>query len=245
MRSLVMAAALLLFGASAQADGRPVLVELFTSQGCSSCPAADSFMEELVRTDGVVALTYPVDIWDYLGWRDTLAAHEYSVRQQTYAPNLPSRSVYTPQMVIGGIGDVVGSRRDDALAMIAAHAAKETPSAAIALTASDTALVVEIAESQRLLGVEATVTVARLSSRVSVDIGGGENAGRTIVYSNVVRELAPVGAWRGEALRLEIPLAGETGQTADRIAVFVQRNGQGPVLGAAIIDLAHAEAAAP
>ena len=103
MRSLVMAAALLLFGASAQADGRPVLVELFTSQGCSSCPAADSFMEELVRTDGVVALTYPVDIWDYLGWRDTLAAHEYSVRQQTYAPNLPSRSVYTPQMVIGGI----------------------------------------------------------------------------------------------------------------------------------------------
>lgn len=245
MRSLVMAVALLLFGAAAQAGGRPVVVELFTSQGCSSCPAADSFMEELARTDGVVALTYPVDIWDYLGWADTFARHEYSLRQQTYAPNLPSRSVYTPQMVIGGIGDVVGSRRDDALAMIAAHAAKETPSAAITLTAQDTALRVEIAESQRLLGVEATVSVARLASRLSVDIAGGENAGRTVVYSNVVRELAPVGTWRGEALRLEVPLAADVGAPFDRIAVIVQRNGQGPILGGAIIDLARTAAAAP
>ena len=238
MRILIAAAAALVFSAAALAGPRPVVVELFTSQGCSSCPPADAFMEELTKTDGVVAVTFPVDIWDYLGWRDSFARHEYSVRQQTYAPNLPSRSVYTPQMVVGGIGDVVGSRRDDALAMIAAQSAKEMPGADVALSLYEDTLVIEIPESPKLLGVEATIWVARVAGSRAVDIGGGENAGKSITYSNVVRDLSPIGVWRGEAVRLEAPAKAEIGDSYDRLAVIVQRNDQGPILGAGIIDLA-------
>jgi hypothetical protein len=238
MRILLTAAVALLLGATASAAGRPVVVELFTSQGCSSCPPADAFMEELTRTPGVVALTFPVDIWDYLGWADTFAKHEFTLRQQVYAPNLPSRSVYTPQMVIGGMGDVVGSRRDDALAMIAAQTAKEMPGADVTLSVYDDTLVIEIPESHPLLGVEATIWVARLAASRSIEIGGGENTGKTITYSNVARELAPIGLWRGEAVRLEAPAKSAVGEPADRLAVIVQRNDQGPILGAAIIDLA-------
>ena len=241
MRILLTAAVALSLSATAfataAAGARPVVVELFTSQGCSSCPPADAFMEELTKTDGVVAITLPVDIWDYLGWRDSFAKHEFTVRQQTYAPNLPSRSVYTPQMVVGGMGDVVGSRRDDALQMIAAQAAKDMPGAEVKLSLFEGTLVIEIPESQKLLGVEATIWVARLASSRAVEIGGGENSGKSITYSNVARELTPIGLWRGEAVRLEAPAKSEIGEAYDRLAVIVQRNDQGPILGAAIIDL--------
>ena len=159
------------------------------------------------------------------------------MRQQTYAPNLPSRSVYTPQMVVGGMGDVVGSRRDDALQMIAAQAAKDMPGAEVKLSLFEGTLVIEIPESQKLLGVEATIWVARLASSRAVEIGGGENSGKSITYSNVARELTPIGLWRGEAVRLEAPAKSEIGEAYDRLAVIVQRNDQGPILGAAIIDL--------
>ena len=98
-------------------------------------------------------------------------------------------------------------------------------------------LVIEIPESQKLLGVEATIWVARLASSRAVEIGGGENSGKSITYSNVARELTPIGLWRGEAVRLEAPAKAEIGETYDRLAVIVQRNDQGPILGAGIIDL--------
>ncbi len=225
----------LLLGVPVPAAARPVLVELFTSQGCSSCPEADGMMQELAQRGDVVALTLPVDIWDYLGWTDTFAQHTFTERQQAYALGLPSRSVYTPQIVVGGIGDVVGSRHDDVRAMIAAHLAKEMPGADIRLTRTPSSIIIEIAESPQLKGVEAMVMAARLTASSAVNITGGENSGKTVTYTNVVRELAAIGAWSGDAAKIELPLQGASSEGQDRIAVFVQREGQGPVLGAAII----------
>lgn len=216
------------------------MVELFTSQGCSSCPPADAFMQELVHQDGVVALTLPVDIWDYLGWKDSLARRDFSVRQQAYSPSLPSKSVYTPQMVIGGMADVVGSRRDDAEEIIKAQGEKSSAGADITLTLEGDTLQVAVAPSQELLGADATVYLARVASSRMVEIGDGENKGKTLSYSNVVRELSPIGVWHGDAAKLEAPLKADIGEPYDRLAVFIQRGEQGPIVGVAMIDIPQA-----
>jgi hypothetical protein len=240
MRGLTWIAGALILGASAgltAAAERPVLVELFTSQGCSSCPPADRFMNELTKRPGVVALTMPVDIWDYLGWKDTFAKHEFSLRQQAYAPGLPSRSVFTPQMVVGGIADVVGSRRDEATGLIDAQANGDVPGATVTLTLSGDNAIIDIPAADAFKDASATVWVARVLSEHQVDIGDGENRGKVIVYSNIVRDLSPAGMWHGEALRLEVPARQNTGETYDRLAVFVQQGETGAVLGAALIDV--------
>lgn len=242
MRLFAFLAGALMFGApvflsAAAAGERPVLVELFTSQGCSSCPPADSFMEELSATEGVVALTLPVDIWDYLGWKDSFAKRAFSLRQQAYAPTLPSRSVFTPQMVIGGKTDVVGSRRAEALERIREVAADAGPAVALKLSLEGEKAVVELPATPELSGADATIWVARVLSKRAVNIGDGENRGKVITYSNIVRDLSPAGMWRGEALRLDVPARVDMGETYDRLAVFVQRGQTGMILGAAIIDV--------
>jgi len=246
MRLFALLAGALIFGAPAvSAADRPVLVELFTSQGCSSCPPADGFMNDLTKMDGVVALTLPVDIWDYLGWKDTFAKRAFSLRQQAYAPGLPSRSVFTPQMVIGGIADVVGSRRDEAMGLIHAQANGDVPGAAVTLTLSGDNAIIEIPETAAFKDASATVWVARVLSQREVNIGDGENRGKVIVYSNIVRDLSPAGMWHGEALRLEVPARQNSGETYDRLAVFVQTGETGPVLGAALIDIPTAGPGTP
>lgn len=238
MRLFALLAGALIIGAPAvSAAERPVLVELFTSQGCSSCPPADAFMHELTKMQGVVALTLPVDIWDYLGWKDSFAKRTFSLRQQAYAPTLPSRSVFTPQMVIGGIADVVGSRREEAMGLIEAQANGDVAGAALTLTLSGDAAIIEIPENPAFRNADATVWVARVLSQREVNIGDGENRGKVIVYSNIVRDLTSAGTWQGEALRLDVPARLNTGETYDRLAVFVQQGETGPVLGAALIDV--------
>lgn len=246
MHRLILAAAVLAFGAAAHAADRPVVVELFTSQGCSSCPPADKFMEELAARPGVVALTLPVDIWDYLGWTDSFAKHEYSVRQQGYAPHMPSRSVYTPQMVIGGSADVVGSRRDDALALIETVSAPGNPGANLSLTINGDVLAVDLTAPPEMAGTKATVWLARLLSRREVTIGGGENSGKTITYSNIVRELSPIGAWDGAtSATFQAPLRLDGAEPCDRLAVFVQKDELGPIVAAGLIDVPGAVTAGP
>jgi len=246
MRNLVLAAAAVWFAATAaQAADRPVVVELFTSQGCSSCPPADKFMEELAAKPGIVALTLPVDIWDYLGWRDSFAKHEYSLRQQAYAPHLPSRSVYTPQMVIGGSADVVGSRRDDALALIDTVSAPANPGADLTLAIDGETLTADLTASPTMAGTKATVWLARVLSRHEVAIGGGENSGKTIVYSNIVRELSAVGTWDGaETAKFQVPVHADIGEPYDRLAVFVQKDELGPILAAGMIAVPAVQQAA-
>lgn len=237
MRILPFIAATVLFAGSAAAGDKAVVVELFTSQGCSSCPPADKFMEELAATPGVVALTLPVDIWDYLGWRDSFAKRQFSLRQQAYAPKMPSKEIYTPQMVIGGVSDVIGSHREDARELIKARADAPYEAADIALSLEGGTLTITLPPNPDIQGAKVTVWLARVLSRREVNVGDGENRGKVIAYSNVVRELIPLGSWDGQAATLTAEARSDIGENYDRLAVFVQEDDQGAILGAATIAL--------
>jgi hypothetical protein len=185
----------LLFWQGAEAAGvkQPVLVELFTSQGCSSCPPADQILGDLQKRDDVIALSFSIDYWDYIGWRDTLASHENTLRQQAYEKVLPSHRVYTPQVVVDGVDDVVGNQRSELFSAVDERVretlGKRLP---IALSQSGDEVQVRIGA---LPGVRqsATVWLAHTLSSRTVNIASGENTGRVITYHNVVRGFAAVG----------------------------------------------------
>ncbi len=216
---------------------QPILVELFTSQGCSSCPPADQILGQIKGREDVVALSFNVDYWDYIGWRDTLAKHENTLRQQAYEKVLPSRRVYTPQMVIDGVQDVVGNQRKDVLDAIARRlgdvAGKRTT---VSLSQSGDTVEVQISTMPGLKA-PATVWLAHTLSSRTVNIASGENGGKTVTYTNVVRDFAAVGKWAGEAVTLELPARGTPGENTDGVAVWVQAGNPGPVLGAAQLKL--------
>lgn len=226
--------ALLLWPALAgNVQKQPILVELFTSQGCSSCPPADQILGELQKRDDVVALSFSIDYWDYIGWRDTLASHENTLRQQAYEKTLPSHRVYTPQMVVDGVQDVVGNQRRDVLDVIAQRV-KETRGKRVPVS-----IMQKGDEVQVQIGAgpapspSATVWLAHTLSSRTVNIAKGENSGRVITYHNVVRGFSAVGMWSGQAITLELPAQGRQGEITDGVAVWVQASKQGPVLGAA------------
>jgi len=224
----------------AQADPRgPVVVELFTSQGCNSCPPADALLGELAVRDDILALTYNVDYWDYLGWKDTLASRVWTERQHAYRRSLSGRYVYTPQLVIGGRAHVVGSDRREALRGIADAAKAGAATMVLKSVSADGAV---LAVSPRELRGEAGIFLVRFDKVQTVAIGRGENAGRTIAYHHVVRRLDKLKSWRGEATEVRVPadlLAGE--QAA---AVFIQADGLGAMLGAVRLPAAERRAAA-
>src|SRR5262245_43951656 len=161
------------------AETRPV-VELFTGQGCSSCPAADRILGELAREGRVIALSVPVDYWDYLGWKDTLAQHAHSLRQRGYAGGRGDRQVYTPQVVVNGAAQVIGSDRT----AIDAACKQAAPSLPVSLARKGDAIEIDVGPGQ---GAPATVWLLTVARATPVAIGRGENQGRTITYSNVVR----------------------------------------------------------
>jgi hypothetical protein len=230
----------LLFWQSAMAgetQPQPILVELYTSQGCSSCPPADVILGQVKAREDVVALSFNVDYWDYIGWRDTLAKHENTLRQQAYEKVLASHRVYTPQIVIDGALDVVGNQRKDVLDAIARRTGEVAGKrAAIALAQSGDTVQVRIGA---LAGVKqpATVWLAHTLSARTVNIAKGENSGRVITYHNVVRDFSAVGKWTGEAMTLELPARGAPGENTDGVAVWVQTGNPGPVLGAAQLKI--------
>jgi hypothetical protein len=212
--------------------------ELFTSQGCSSCPAADALLGRLAKRDDVIALTFPVDIWDYLGWRDTLARPEFADRQRAYSRALGDGMVYTPQAIVSGLVHINGSNEDkieraiDKTAKL--FAASRVP---IGLTAENGRLVIDVAAAPSGSSPkEATVWLAAVAGSVKVPITRGENQGRTIVYSNVVRRLMPIGTWNGEEMVVKLDRQSFMGNGADRCAVFLQRGHGGPIVGAAVLD---------
>lgn len=229
----VFGALVFLSGAQAGQVKQPVLVELFTSQGCSSCPPADQILGEIQKRDDVVALSFSIDYWDYIGWRDTLARHEHTLRQQAYEKVLPSHRVYTPQMVIDGVKDVVGNQRKDVMDAVERRVS-ETQGKKLSIALSQTGDEVQV-RIGALPGVRqsATVWLAHTLSSRTVNITTGDNGGRTITYHNVVRGFAAVGKWSGDALTLELPAQAMQGETTDGVAVWVQAGGTGPVLGAA------------
>ncbi|SON57355.1 putative secreted protein [Hartmannibacter diazotrophicus] len=217
------------------------VVELFTSQGCSSCPPADKVLGKLADDPKILALSFSVDYWDYLGWKDTFANPDYSARQRNYAASRGDNSVYTPQAVINGRVHVVGSRENDIRTEV-----RDLDRGGDGLTVRVTAeltgdrLVVTIPDGPKLHGADPTVWLVTYESRASVPIGRGENAGRTVTYSNIVRRLQPIGMWSGADMRIEYPVSDLMLGGADGCAVLLQQNEGGhlgPIIGAAKVKL--------
>jgi hypothetical protein len=218
--------------APANVGSRPVVVELFTSQGCSSCVAADAFMEELKSMKGVIAMSFNVDHWDYLGWHDTLADAAYSKRQYDYARLRMDGDVYTPQIIINASNHYVGSDQSAVRTAIhRAQAAKYDLWVPLRATHKGKELLVEIGENEN--GSSSTLWLIAIAPSVRVKILRGENAGREILYHNVVRNLMPGAMWQGEAMLLKFPI--EEFVTSDSAAgvALLQIGNVGPVIGAA------------
>ena len=214
----------------------PILVELFTSQGCSDCPPADHLLRELAARKDVVALTLPITYWDMLGWKDTLATDANTQRQKAYAKAMSRSGVYTPQIVVGGAEHVIGGHRDKVLTAIA-HAQAQREFVPIAIAQGSGRVTVTIAaraEGQR--STAATIWLMHTLSHAKVAIGGGENNTRELVYANVVREMQRFGDWDGGEKNFTIPMRAEPGKQ-DGIAIVLQRADYGPVIGAALVAL--------
>lgn len=215
-------------------DGPRAVVELFTSQGCSSCPPADRLITEISARDDLVTLSYPVDYWDYLGWQDTLASPANSERQRDYAAARGDRDVYTPQVVVNGQRHMVGSDRK---ALEAALASVPRLPVDVAILSEKGVLTIRVSGDMPVAGGMATVLLAFVAAPVAVDIGRGENRGSEIVYTNVVRSLRAVGMWDGGALEFRLPMSDLKKMQAERCAVLVQMEDggrPGRILGAAI-----------
>ena len=219
---------------------RPVL-ELFTSQGCSSCPPADALLGKLAKRDDVIALSLPVDYWDYLGWKDTLALPSNGRRQRDYAKLRGDGRVYTPQLVVSGIAEAIGHNT--------AQIERAIQSAQKRLAASAVRVYLDQANDSLVIKTEdapngsshrsATVWLAHIRHQADVHIKRGENAGRTVTYYNIVRELVPIGMWRGETVTLNLPKAELMQRGYDGCVVFLQKGTSGPILGAAVIGTWH------
>jgi hypothetical protein len=227
-------------GAQATATSAQIkaVYELFTSQGCSSCPAADAILGRLAKRDDVIALTLPVDYWDYLGWRDTLARSEFTDRQKAYAKLLGDGMVYTPQAVVSGLAHVNGSNEEGIERAIEKTAKRFlTSRVTVSLTAADGRLKIDIAPApDGAVPKEATVWLAAIAGSVEVPITRGENQGRTILYTNVVRRLMPIGTWNGTEMIVKLDRHSFMSNSADRCAVLLQEGQGGPIVGAALLD---------
>jgi len=222
------------------ADPRAV-VELFTSQGCSSCPPADKIIGELAKDPSVLALSMPIDYWDYLGWKDTLADARFSARQKAYSQMRGDRDVYTPQVVVNGSVHLVGSDRAGIESAIGDTKAEGVMSVPVSMTLVGKQINVSVAASSKApAALHGEVWICSISKAVPISIGRGENRGREVTYYNVVRNVLKVGDWNGSAVSWTVPLENISREGVDAAAVFVQdgsRDRPGPMLGAAYTSL--------
>jgi len=214
------------------------VLELFTSQGCSSCPPADALLAELGKRPGLVTLSYSVDYWNYLGWHDTLASPANSERQREYARMRGDGKVYTPQIVVDGLTHVNGSN-EAAIEMAMRSAAIRLKDAKVPVTmhAEGDTLVIGIgAAPDNSDKRDATVWLAIAKEMETVSITRGENRGKKLSYSHPVRDLSPVGMWKGEAMTLKLPLKDLKTMGGDCLVALLQVENGGPILGAAEYD---------
>ena len=219
------AASVFVTGAPAQAD-QPVVVELFTSQGCSSCPPADALMHGLSGREDVIALALHVDYWDYIGWKDEFADPDYAKRQRGYAIQAGRRSIYTPQMIINGETDIVGTRPRELSQAIAEHASRpETVALDVQRNGDD----LTIAAQANGASGPFLVHMVRYTAERTANITRGENAGRKLTYANVSEDWKILGQWDGVT-----PLRMTADVTGDKpIVVVIQEGAHGPIRAAA------------
>jgi hypothetical protein len=200
------------------------VIELFTSQGCSSCPPANDNLARLANQPDVLALSFGVDYWDYLGWRDTFANRAYTQRQRDYARGLHLSNVYTPQMVINGRGDLVGTRMGD---IDRARGRTAAVSGGPSLTLSGAQLSIGATKS---LAQAADIWLVRYDPRIiQVPIQRGENTGKTLPHTNVVRQFVRLGSYSGQAMNIALPAATQANL---RTAILVQTSSGGPIIAA-------------
>lgn len=219
-----------------------VVLELFTSQGCNSCPPADALMQDWQQEPGVLPLSLHVDYWDYLGWKDTLGRKGHGIRQQDYARNSGKREIYTPQVVVNGQFSVIGSDRDKVLYAIS-KARKQQAQSLKAERGKDGRWTVRVPNIDKALQAtgwngEAKLLLCRYDLRHEVAIERGENHGRTLNYLNVARSWADFGRWQGQAASFEVPDLGDIDWSRQGAVVLLQAvsgTGVGPIIGA--IDL--------
>jgi len=220
-------------------DGNPpeikAVVELYTSQGCSSCPAADALLHKLSERNDVIALTEPVDYWDYLGWKDTLASPRYSDRQRAYARHRGDGLIYTPQVVVNGRAHANGAKLLEIEQAIEKTNAKlKSVRVPVKVSTDGSQLVIETgARDEGLEPVDATIWLAVVQKSAEVAVRKGENSGKKLVYANVVRNLIPVGMWNGKAETIRLDRQSIMSPGADAYAVMIQKGTAGPILGAA------------
>lgn len=230
--ALVLGAAAMFAKPALAAAKRPVIVELFTSQGCSSCPPADAYFKALKDQPDVLALSYHVDYWDYLGWRDTLGSPECSQRQYDYAKSRGDRNVYTPQTIINGGKHFVGSQRASVSGGIDAAGSEDAAGwvdMEMTHNKTDVSIIIPAGKPTR----EATLWLMAFAPFVSTEIKKGENAGRTIDYYNVVRKMVPAGMWHGEAAKIVLPKGSVVPESCKGWVALLQEGNVGRVIGAA------------
>ena len=235
-KTLALAAGLVFFvppPAFAADDAPLTVVELFTSQGCSSCPPADKFLGELAQRHDLLALSVHVDYWDYIGWKDNFASPENTMRQRRYAQKLGLRYVYTPQMVIQGAFDSTGSDRAKVLKKIAD--AKKLDRLAVKISRAGDGVRITIPAGD--IRDPAAVWLAVFDNRHDTEIKRGENSGSTLSYYNVVRGMTQIGAWTGQPLEIVTQAGDMPAQGRDSCVVIVQSLKTGRILGAARLDL--------
>ncbi len=217
----------MLQAAQAMAQDGPVVVELYTSQGCSSCPPADEMLAELATRDDIIALALHVDYWDYIGWKDSFGRPENTARQHAYARAANAETVYTPQMIIGGVDHVIGSRPMQVMDAVQAQSLRGYVFE-VSLTRIGNDVVVKSAPGR---GGDYVVQIVRYTPQETVAIGRGENAGRSITYANIVRSWDVVARWDGRsALALQTPAAG-----GEPVVAIIQQATHGPIVGAAAL----------
>ena len=226
---------------SAQTEPRAV-IELFTSQGCSSCPPADKLLGELAADPSLVAVSLPVDYWDYLGWKDTLADSRFSARQKAYSRMRGDREVYTPQAVINGSVHVIGSDRSSIENAIGTtRKSDEVMSIPVTMTQAGKQITVSVAAAKKPpLATHGEVWICSISKAIPISIARGENHGKEITYHNVVRNLVKLGDWNGNPGSWTVPLDSVAHDGIDAAVAYVQdgsRDEPGPMLGAAYTSL--------
>jgi hypothetical protein len=235
------------FGHSAFATGTQTqpraVVELFTSQGCSSCPPADQIIGDLAKDPSVIALSMPVDYWDYLGWKDTLADSRFSARQKAYSQMRGDRDIYTPQAVVNGATQVIGSDAAKIRTEIDStrKGAASVMTVPVSVSVSGKHVNVSVAAStESSSSNHGEVWICSVSKSVPITVGRGENRGRELTYYNVVRNWLKVGDWNGNAANWSVPLENVSRDGVDAAVVYVQdgsRDRPGPMRGAAYTSL--------
>lgn len=225
------AGASLVAGPARAADPIDVVVELFSSQGCSSCPPADALLTEIRNRPGVLALTFHVDYWDYLGWKDTLGSADFSQRQYDYAKARGDMDVYTPQMIVNGEKQMVGSQRSEVFAVLDQSRRGSWP---VPVSIADGGKELTI-RTAALAGAatEATLWVMPILDHVTVKIEKGEMAGREITYANVVRRIVPAAMSTGAAASITLPRDGLLTPDSTGCVALLQKDKAGPILGCA------------